>query len=494
MFPQLDCPLVIAVILASGVGGTFQYGYSISVMTSPSAFIKDLMNRTCVQRYNVHLEQWQVSLFWSFTVAIYSFGGFLGSLLCGSFLSKYGRKKGMLYNNFWAIFGAVLMILSQLTTSYEMIVVARLLYGINAGVSFVAHPMYVIECTPKRLRGIVGVTIATCMSLGKLTGQVLGIRELLGTEKNWPWLLGFNGFTALAQLLTLPLLPDSPSFLLQEKGDRQGCEKALKRLWGDGDHSGAMEEMMEEKAVLQNVRSHSVLELIQDRRVRWQFITILVAFTSVQFCGIGAVYFYSFEVFRAAGIPEVSLPYAAVGIGLCELFASFTCVSITRKVLMVRGYLIMAATLILLTVTLSLQTLNSWLPYCSMVLIFILVFFFACGPAGVTPSLPGHIFSPAFKTAAYTIAASNSWTFLFIVGIIFPLLVDNLGYCCFLIFLFFCIACGVFVKFNVPETNNLTIMEITAEFDRMHGKSGTACSKTSAHNNLNGIKTQETRF
>lgn len=34
---QLDYPVVVAAIFVSGVGGTFQYGFSISVMTSPSA-------------------------------------------------------------------------------------------------------------------------------------------------------------------------------------------------------------------------------------------------------------------------------------------------------------------------------------------------------------------------------------------------------------------------------------------------------------------------
>lgn len=33
---QLDYPVVLAAIFVSGVGGTFQYGFSISVMTSPS--------------------------------------------------------------------------------------------------------------------------------------------------------------------------------------------------------------------------------------------------------------------------------------------------------------------------------------------------------------------------------------------------------------------------------------------------------------------------
>lgn len=39
------------------------------------------------------------------------------------------------------------------------------------------------------------------------------------------------------------------------------------------------------------------------------------------------MYFYSFDVFRAAGIQEHQLRYTALGTGLCELSTSVACVS-----------------------------------------------------------------------------------------------------------------------------------------------------------------------
>lgn len=47
--------------------------------------------------------------------------------------------------------------------------------------------------------------------------------------------------------------------------------------------------MLEEKAAQQGVRSLSVLELVQNRSVRWQLLTILVCYTTIQLCGINAV-------------------------------------------------------------------------------------------------------------------------------------------------------------------------------------------------------------
>ncbi|XP_029024816.1 solute carrier family 2 member 11, like [Betta splendens] len=493
----LNHPVVIVAILVSGIGGTFQYGFCVSVMNSPSVFIKELVNRTCVQRYGVSLEPWQISLIWSFTLSIFCVGGLLGSLAAGPLLSRCGRKRCFLFNNFVAVLGSVLMVLSQKAVSFEMIMAGRFLYGLNAGVGLSSHSIYLVECAPKRLRGMVGVSIATFVSVGKFSGQLLGISELLGTERGWPWLLGFNGLAALLQLATLPFLPESPSFLLLERGDEPACEDALKRLWGNRNYSKEIGEMLKEKAAQQSAGSCSVMETIRNRSVRWQVVTITVAFVALQLCGINAVYFYSFDVFRAAGIHESQLRYAAVGTGLCESLTSLACFMIVestgKKVLLHRGYEAMSAALVLLIVTLYLQTFVSWMPYCSMVLIFLFIVFFCSGPAGATASLPGELFTQSFKAAAFTISSFLNWTGLFLLGMLFPVVVEEISYFCFLIFLFFCAACALFVRFNVPETKNLTALEIATEFEKIHCKPAESQMKHFTAEKLNEIKT-ETKF
>ncbi|KAL2102944.1 hypothetical protein ACEWY4_002112 [Coilia grayii] len=344
-----------------------------------------------------------------------------------------------------------------------------------AGMSLTAHCIYLPECAPKRLRGMVGFSVTTFVSIGKFSGQLLGLSELLGTEERWPWLLGFSGFTGLLQLLTMPLLPESPRHLLLVQGDRQACENAIGRLWGGGeDHRSEVEDMLTEAAALKGVRIHGVTELLKERSLRWQLLTIVCMVTTLQLCGINAVYLYSFDVFRAAGIPPHQLRYAALGTGLCEVvtsIAAFLIIESTgKRVLLLRGYLGMTTALALLTLTLYLQTLLSWMPYCSMVLVLLTIFFFSSGPAGITAPLAGEIFNQSFKAAAFTIATSINWAGLFIIGMLFPLIVEHLDYLCFLIFLVFCLGTGLFVWFHVPETRNRTVLEITAEYQRMHSK------------------------
>uniref|UniRef100_A0A4W4GHL6 Solute carrier family 2, facilitated glucose transporter member 5 n=1 Tax=Electrophorus electricus TaxID=8005 RepID=A0A4W4GHL6_ELEEL len=472
----LESPLLAVVIVITGIGGTFQYGFHISVLTSPSVVsIKRLVNATCAQRYGRALEAWELSLFWSFIVSIYSVGGLLSSQCAGRLATIYGRKRCLVLNNVAAICGAVLMGFSKMANSFEMIMVARFLYGINAGVSLAVHTMYVLECAPKRLRGMVGVSVGCFVSMGKLFGQLLGISEVFGTDEKWPVLLSFSGLIGLLQLVSLPFLPESPRYLLLVRSDRLACEKALRQILGArGDLAVEVEEMQVEHAALKGVKNHGVLELLLSRTTRWQLLTVVVTFMTLQLCGINAVYLYSSDVFRAAGIAGHNLRYVALGTGLCEVFTSIACGMVIERTgkrqLLIQGYLGMATTLAILTVTLYLQVYVSWMPYCSVVLIFIYIFFFSVGPAAVTAPLPGEIFTQSFKTAAFTLACTLNWAGLFLVGMVFPIIVEHLGYFCFLIFFIFCLGSGLFVWYHVPETRNRSILEITAAFEQMHSK------------------------
>ncbi|KAM9455514.1 solute carrier family 2, facilitated glucose transporter member 11-like [Clarias gariepinus] len=468
-------PVLVAVILATGIGGTFQYGFHISVLTSPSAYIKELVNSTCVQRYGVSPEEWQLSLIWSFIVSLYCIGGLLGSLCASRFAITYGRKRCLMLNNMVAICGAVFMVLSKTAHSFEMIMAGRLIYGINSGVALTVHIMYVMDCAPKCLRGLVGASVGSFVSLGKFFGQLLGIREILGTEALWPFLLAFSALTGLTQLVSLYFLPESPRFLLLDRGDKSACEKALKQLRGShADYRSEMEEMLKEHVAMQGVRNHSVLELLLTRSVRWQLLTTIIAFITLQLCGINAVYLYANDVFSEAGIPAHNLRYVTFGTGLCEFCTTvafgFVVERTGKKVLVIRSYAGMSVALLLLTLTLYLQVYVSWMPYCSMVLIFAYIISFCSGPACVTPSIPGELFTQSFQSAAYTVGCTLNWMGLFFVGMVFPLIVEHLDYFCFLIFFAFCFGTGLFVWYNVPETRNKSLMEITAEFERMHGK------------------------
>ncbi|XP_041915867.1 solute carrier family 2, facilitated glucose transporter member 9-like [Alosa sapidissima] len=383
--------------------------------------------------------------------------------LCFRPIMHLSRKRSLQLNNLLAISGAVLMGLSKTAQSFELIMAGRFIYGINAGMGLLIHSMYLVECSPKRVRTMIGVTISLYISIGKFTGQLLGLSELLGTKNGWPWLLGFGGVTGLLQLLTLPLLPESPRYLLLMREDRQACEKAMERLWGRGqDHSSEMEDMLAEGAAQKGVRVRGVKELLTEPSMHRLYLEIQL------FYFICLVFFYERDLFKKAGINDSQQPYIALGTGLCELLAgtisSLVIENVGKKILLSFGYLIMAGVLVLLTITLYLQSQVPWMSN------FIFIILFCSGPSATTASLPGDIFNQSFKAAAYTVNGTMMWTCLLLVGMLFPFMVDNMGYLCFLIFLAFCFGMGLFICFSVPETRNRTVLEIDAENRKIHSR------------------------
>ncbi|XP_063055988.1 solute carrier family 2, facilitated glucose transporter member 11-like [Engraulis encrasicolus] len=432
----LQSPLLTAAIFITGIGGTFQLGFQISVLNSPSTFIKELVNVTCTERYGLHLPPWQLSIIWSFVVSIFCIGGLMGALMGGRLADKYGRKRCLLWNNLLGMAGAVLMVLSKTAVSFEMIMAARFIYGVNAGIGLTVHCMYLPECSPKKLRSMMGFFVTTFTPFGIFIGQLL----------------------------------------------------AMMRLWGPKvDHSAELDDMRAEAAVSSGLQRKGVMELFRQRSLRWQLATIIWLQTAQQLCGINAVYLYAFDVFRKAGIPPHQLRYAALGTGLCEFSTNVISAMVIertgKKVLLLWGYFGMATTLTLLTVTLYLQTILWWMSYCSLILVFIAIVFFSSGPAGVTVPLAGELFNQSFKAAAFTINTTINWTGLFLLGMLFPLIVEHLDYLSFIIFLSVCLCTGLFVHFNVPETRNRTVLEIAAEYDRMHSRCrrGPAASEEQKH-------------
>uniref|UniRef100_A0A663E537 Major facilitator superfamily (MFS) profile domain-containing protein n=1 Tax=Aquila chrysaetos chrysaetos TaxID=223781 RepID=A0A663E537_AQUCH len=311
-------------ILVLGIGGSFPYGFHISVINYPSVHIRKFINETWIERHGSPLHPETIMLLWSFIVSVYGIGGFLGSICCGYLTTKYRKKKCQMCTNLIMLVAALFMAFSKTAKSFEMILVGRFLYGIGTGFSLNIHPQYVGEISPKKLRGFTNSTVAVFLTLGKLTGQVIGLREILGSEALWPWLLASSGLSALVQLVTLPFFPDSPSYLLIQKGNEEACRKAIRKLWGEGDHQAEIDDIMKEKVTMTSTKTLRVLEVIKERSLRWQLYILMTVMTTLHafpLC-IFQIYFYSFEVFHTAKFEEYLIPYVSLGVGLCECLSS----------------------------------------------------------------------------------------------------------------------------------------------------------------------------
>ena len=141
--------------------------------------IQSFVNQTWLGRYEVPVGESTNTLLWSFIVSTSSLGGLVGAIHCGSLSVKYGRwdevpplhskynqqllhthtnppcathpsphpppfkhhlyylhscrKTSLQINNVVAILAAVMMVLSRMAKSFEMILLGRFLFGYNSG-------------------------------------------------------------------------------------------------------------------------------------------------------------------------------------------------------------------------------------------------------------------------------------------------------------------------------------------------------------------------
>uniref|UniRef100_A0A8D2AXY1 Solute carrier family 2 member 11 n=1 Tax=Sciurus vulgaris TaxID=55149 RepID=A0A8D2AXY1_SCIVU len=469
---QIQGRVLFLIICAAGIGGTFQFGYNLSIINAPTLHIQEFTNETWQARTGEPLPDHMVLLVWSLIVSLFPLGGLIGALLAGPMAIKLGRKKSLLVNNIFVVTAAMLFGFSHKAGSFEMIMLGRLLMGVSAGVSMNIQPMYLGESAPKELRGAVAMTSAIFTALGIVMGQVVGLRELLGGPQVWPLLLASCLVPGILQLVSLPLLPESPRYLLIDCGDTEACLAALQLLRGTQDVTKEMEEMEEECAACQGRQARRPWELFQDRDLRRQVTSLVVLSSALELCGNDSVYAYASSVFWEAGVPEEMIQYAIIGTGSCELFATFvSCVVIERvgrQVLLMGGYSLMTFWATIFTVALCLKSSFPWMPYLAMSCIFAFILSFGIGPAGVTGILATELFDQTARPAAYMVCGALMWTMLFLVGIGLPFIMESLSHFLFVPFLGVCVCGAIYAGLFLPETKGKTFLEISEELHRLN--------------------------
>ncbi|XP_061731631.1 solute carrier family 2, facilitated glucose transporter member 9 [Nerophis ophidion] len=337
-------------------------------------YIKDFYNRTWMERYGHPVGAETSTLLWSITVSIFSIGGLCGALAVSWLIKILGRKGTLMVNNVFAVLAALLLSLGELARSFEMLIIGRFIIGVDSGIALSVLPMYLGEISPVYIRGFIGQFNAILICLGVFTGQLLGLPELLGQESRWNYLFSFLALPALLQLCVLPFLPESPRFLLMERRDEAGAQRAFQRFLGKEDVSMELEEVHAEARAQESLHTVSPLQLLKNRAVRWQLITAMVTMACYQLCGLNAV--------------SHTLPLTG-------------------------------ATPFLL------QDSVSWMPYLSFACILAVIASFCSGPGGIPFILTGELFEQAYRPAAFMIAGTVNWLANFTVGLLFPFIQEK---------------------------------------------------------------------
>ena len=162
----------------------------------------------------------------------------VGAMLAGLLSDYLGRKKVL-------ILCAILFVISAIGTALPqsrwVFVLFRALGGVGIGAASMTSPMYIAEVSPARIRGRMVSLNQLAIVSGMLAVYFVNYAiARFGDEEwnmlyGWRWMFASGAFPALALLLLLFFVPESPRWLVKQ-GRADEAFHVLSRV--NGSHRG----------------------------------------------------------------------------------------------------------------------------------------------------------------------------------------------------------------------------------------------------------------
>lgn len=487
--------------------GSFQYGFNISSVNGVASFVKDSLypfngtesvlldnvvlecydiencdacsDANCTMGYDnateVHFENHQATQEqnFAFQVGIFAVGGIIGSFMTKFLTTKFGRKGSQAINMFISIAGAANFIGAYQYASPACFTVARILLGIFSGFATGVCPMYIIELASRKDRGWIGVLNQLMITIGILVGQIIALPALMGKADLWGWYFALTAVPAVLWLLSYPFTAESPRYTLIEQNNEDDAKETLIKLRGTNNVRDEMSDMKDEAERASQEEQLSLPQVLSEKSIRWQLISICLMMLCQQLSGINAVFFYTNNIFEAAGFSLETRLKISVLIGAENVAMTVVSMSLMeklgRKKLMLYGYGIMIFFCFAMVIVLNKLEAASWIPYLSIICVMGYIFGFAIGPGPIPWIWNTEFFKQSARAGGATISCVICWVCTFLVGQYFPAAQRAIGEYVFVFFGCVCVFAFVWVWFITPETKGRTFLEIENCFAKLNG-------------------------
>lgn len=354
-------------------------------------------------------------------------GAIAGALFCGKVTDYLGRKKVILAS---AVIFAVGAVWSGVAPDPLNLILARLFLGIAIGVSSFAVPLYIAEISPTRIRGTLVSMFQLMITLGVLVSY---LSDLFFADEAliscWRPMFYVGVIPAMILLVGMFFMPESPRWLLSKKRTDEGLA-ILRKIEGDEAAEGLAHSIGEEIEKSKGETS-KWSELLKPSLRMPLMIAIGIMFFQ-QFVGINTVIYYSPKIFFMAGFDgAISAIWAAVGVGVVNLVATFVSVYFVDRLGRRKLYFIGLSGIVLSLVALatsfifcdSLGETGKWM---TVLFMFLYVAFFAIsiGPLGWL--IISEVFPQRVRGLGASVGSLSVWGFNSVVSFTFFKIVNAL--------------------------------------------------------------------
>ncbi|MDX3380680.1 sugar porter family MFS transporter [Streptomyces niveiscabiei] len=394
-------------------------------------------------------------------------GAALGAVVGGRLSDARGRRRTILGLAVLFFAGALGATLAPSTAA---MVVARFVLGLAVGGASVTVPVYLAEISPAERRG----ALVTRNELMIVSGQLLAFTSNaviadVGDESGgvWRWMLVVATLPAVVLWFGMLVMPESPRWL----ASRTRFAEALEVLRQVRSRERAESELAEVSALAVKDAEQRLGGWRDVRSTPWLRKLMFVGFGIAvvqQITGVNTIMYYGTQILTGAGFASDSALTANIANGVISVLATFAGIwllgRVPRRPMLMTGQAGTVAALFLIGVFSLTLPAGDGRAYAVLAMTVTFLAFQQGAISPVTWLMLSEIFPMRMRGFGMGVAAVVLWLTNFVIGLVFPSLVDGIGvsatFFLFVVAGFFSLA---FVKRYVPETKGRTLETLEAE-------------------------------
>lgn len=411
---------------------------------------------------------WQTSPWFHgfFIMSMALWGTVIGSIFGGAPTEKYGRKKILMLVG---ILFTVSSIGSALANDAYLFSFFRLLGGIGIGISSVAAPTYISEISTAQSRGRLVAMYQFNIVFGILIAYLSNyFLQGIGGGNDWRLMLGVMTVPSLIYSLMVFTIPESPRWLISNKGDVEGAKAVIMRLGLEGVDALLKGNTVDGSQLTDNRQPSTVnyQPFISKKHYRIIGLAFMIAFFN-QVSGINFILYYAPRILAAAGLAEQESLLNSIAIGGTNLVFTFVGLYLIdrlgRKTLLLIGSVGYVISLCMVSYAFYAGASPAFL------LFFLLLFIasHAVGQGAVIWVLISEIFPNHIRAKGQALGASVHWVFAALITLVAPVFIDDKQgifkdnpWPIFTFFACMMLAQLFWVLIKVPETKGVSLEEL----------------------------------
>ncbi|KAL2419704.1 Myo-inositol transporter 1 [Exophiala dermatitidis] len=423
-----------------------------------------------------------------------SFFALVASPIAGVLADRVGRKDVILFADGLFTLGALWQ---AFTSSVLGMIIGRSIVGLAIGAASLIVPLYISELAPGHLRGRLVTVSLLFITGGQVIAYVVGW-IFSAIPGGWRWMVGLGSVPAIAQLLMLTFMPETPRYLAKVEKEAEARSVLTKVYRGMvPDTTDIVDDILLaiKKEIQEEEEAHAQLKISEARspfmpptlhallfhppHVRALVITCSLQGLQ-QLCGFNSLMYFSATIFQRLHFSSPTLVSLTVaGTNFLFTLAAFGLIDrIGRRRILLITIPLMVLSLLLCALAFSYipkapgdqftvptsnedSTTGSRLPaFGILVSMLLYVSTYAVG-LGPVPWQQSEMFPLSVRSLGSSIATATNWGSNTVVGLTFLPMMDLLTpKWTFVTYAAICAAGWVVIYHIYPETMGLGLEEV----------------------------------